>query len=235
MIHQFIFAAPKPGMTEQAFQEYWVKKHAVNYASKISQIRKYIVNTRVDTPWDQGEPVFSGVAEIWIRPEEQLPSLQSREFLEGARLDEPRWAAFWKTLVLDTQAHEIVAGEERPGQGSWIKTVTLLKRKEGLSLQAFREHALKLHAPRVAQTQPGLTRYLHCQTVDGNYGLGEARYDAVDVCCYRDVESLVESVGLSRYYAREAMEGVSSFVELGYLFQLCVSENWIIGPELRGL
>jgi hypothetical protein len=233
MIHQFIFASPKPGMSEAAFHDYWVNIHAVNFASKIKQIRKYIVDTRVDTPWDQGEPVFGGIAEIWIRPEDQLPSLQSPEFLEGARLDEPRWAAFWKTLVLDTNAHEIIAGAEKPANGGWIKSVTLLKRKSGMPLQAFRDYAMKIHAPRVAETQAGLTRYLHCQTVDGYYGLGEARYDAIDVCCYESVDALVESAGRSRFYAREAMEGMANFVDLGYLFQMYVAEHWIIGPEAR--
>ena len=38
VIHQFIFAYPRPGMTEAEFQRYWVEGHAVNYASKIPQI-----------------------------------------------------------------------------------------------------------------------------------------------------------------------------------------------------
>lgn len=233
MVHQFIFAAPKPGMTEQAFQDYWVNNHAVNYASKIPQIRKYLVDTRVDTPWDRGEPMFSGIAEIWIRPEEQIASLQSKEFLQGARLDEPNWAAFWKTLVLDTNPHEIIAGEEKPPGRTWIKSITLLKRKPGMSLQAFRDHALKIHAPRLAATQSGVKRYLHCQTVDGYYGLGEARYDAIDLCCYESVEAMAEAVGGFRYYTRETMEGLSEFVELGYMFQMVVAEHWIVGPEYR--
>jgi len=29
MIHQFIFAYPKPGMSEADFQKYWVEQHAV--------------------------------------------------------------------------------------------------------------------------------------------------------------------------------------------------------------
>ena len=47
MIHQLIFAHPKPGMSEQEFQDYWVDVHAVQYASKIPQIRKYLIDTRI--------------------------------------------------------------------------------------------------------------------------------------------------------------------------------------------
>lgn len=233
MVHQFIFASPKPGMSEKEFQDYWINNHAVNYASKIPQIKKYIVDARVDTPLDYGDPVFGGIAEIWIRPEEQLASIQTKEFLEGARLDEPKWAAFWNTLVLDTNAHEIIAGEEKAPHGSYIKSITLLKRKEGMSLQAFRDYALKIHAPRVAETQNGLKRYLHCQIVDGYYSLGEARYDAIDVCCYDSIEAMVQSVGAYRYYGKESMEALAEFVELNYLFQMVVDEHWVIGPEYR--
>ena len=41
MIHQHIWASPKPGMTEQQFQDYWLNYHAVNFAAKIPQILAY--------------------------------------------------------------------------------------------------------------------------------------------------------------------------------------------------
>ena len=47
MIHQLIFAAPKPGMTVAEFQDYWVDVHAVKFASKIPQIRKYLIDTTI--------------------------------------------------------------------------------------------------------------------------------------------------------------------------------------------
>jgi hypothetical protein len=50
MIHQLIFAYPRPGMSEADFQDYWLNKHAVNFASKIPQIRKYLVDTRIALP-----------------------------------------------------------------------------------------------------------------------------------------------------------------------------------------
>lgn len=50
-----------------------------------------------DVPW-----FYQGVAEIWLADEAtQLASLQSPEFLQGARADEPRWAAFRRTLIED--------------------------------------------------------------------------------------------------------------------------------------
>src|SRR5579883_330124 len=114
MIHQFIFAGPKPGLTAVAFQSYWVNFHAADYASKIPQIRQYSISTRLHLPIVRAVPFFEGVAEILLRNEaEQVASLQSPEFLQGARTDEPRWAAFWQTLALDTDPL-VVAGAESP-------------------------------------------------------------------------------------------------------------------------
>ena len=159
MIHQFIFAAPRPGLSEADFQAYWVQQHAVRYASKIPQIRKYLIDTRMPLADDEGEPLWGGAAEIWLaNEEEQLASLQSKEFLEGARLDEPRWAAFWRTVALDTDAHEILPGPPLTRDMTWVKLMFLVKRKEGLPLQDFRKRSLNEQA-ELALKVPGLRRY----------------------------------------------------------------------------
>jgi hypothetical protein len=93
LIHQFIFAAPKPDLSSAAFASYWLNFHARDYAAKIPQIRRYLVATPLELDSGRDVPNFAGVAEIWLRPEEQIASLQSPEFIAGARADEPRWAA----------------------------------------------------------------------------------------------------------------------------------------------
>ena len=111
MIHQLIFAHPRPGLSEEEFQQYWLEVHAVRYASRIPQIRRYLIDTRIPFGQEPEDPLWGGVAEIWLEnEEEQLASLQSPEFLQGARIDEPRWAAFWRTLALDTDAHTLREG-----------------------------------------------------------------------------------------------------------------------------
>ncbi|WP_162641800.1 hypothetical protein [Streptosporangium sp. 'caverna'] len=55
---------------------------------KTPQIGKYLVDARIPFWKDEDEPLRSGVAEIWLRNgQERLESLQTPEFLEGARLD----------------------------------------------------------------------------------------------------------------------------------------------------
>ncbi|MGW2219438.1 EthD domain-containing protein [Nonomuraea sp. NPDC001684] len=231
MIHQFIFGAPKPGFTAQQFQDYWVNVHAVKFASKIKQIRQYLVDTRIPFDGDVGRPPLphQGIAEIWLaNAEEQLASLQSEEFLQGARLDEPNWAAFWSTIVVDTVAHELVPGP-RPRPDSWVKVTTLIKRRPGLPLDTYRKQSLESYAAAVAGL-PGLRRHLHCHTVDGAYTFGEAGFDAVDQLWFDDVDALRAALA-SAHHARRVKPELEAIADPAHVFSMTCKENWIIPGE----
>lgn len=219
-------------MSEKDFQDYWVNKHAVNFASKIPQIRKYIVDTRIPMEGETAEPLYSGIAEIWIKAEEQIASLQTPEFLQGARIDEPNWAAFWKSLVVDTTANVIVDGAEKPDDKGYVKLIRLLKRREGLPLETYRNDMLKVYAPMM-KFFDCVKRYLLCHAVDGSYAVGEARFDSVEVFSFKSLEDLNEFIS-SEDFAMGLMPTLSGMIETKYLFDMTVRENWIIGPEYRG-
>jgi len=232
MIHQHIFACPKPGMTEAEFQRYWVEEHAVKYAAKIPQIRRYMVCTRVDVGNQSNELPFSGVAEIWLDNEkEQLESLQTPEFLQGARLDEPNWAAFWATLVLDTDAHELLEGPPLRSTPDWTKIYVLMKRKPGMSLDEFRQYSLHSHAPKALEL-PGLRRYLQCHVRDSYYTLGESRFDAISQLWFDDEEALEKAI-TSSHHRETIVPDLARFTDPKYLMTMAVREHWIIGPEAR--
>jgi uncharacterized protein (TIGR02118 family) len=232
MIHQLIFTNPKPGMTDEEFFRYWIDVHAANYASKIRQILRYKIDTRVPVEGIAQPAPFAALAEIWLKDEQQqLASLQTPEFLSGARADEPNWAAFWTTLVLDTTAHELLPGrpEVRPAQG--IKLLALWKRKAGLSLDDFRAHLLSTHGPLHLQL-PGLRRYLVNLVRDSYYAVGEARFDAVTQAWFDDADALARALASAAWHHLVAPD-VARFAEPRYHFMMAVKENWIIGPEAR--
>lgn len=232
MIHQLIFAAPRPGMSEEDFHRYWVEVHAVRYAAKIPQIRQYRIATRIPCHLDRdSSPHWSGVAEIWLANEEdQLASLQSKEFLEGARADEPRWAAFWRTVVLDTDSHLLRAGPEPSREQDLVKLILLVKRAGGLPLAEFRERSLGRHADLVQQV-PGLVRYQQCHSREGCYTLGETVLDAAYQLWFTDMEAMAAALA-SREFDRAAQD-LKTFVEPRYIHRMVAREHWIIGPESR--
>jgi uncharacterized protein (TIGR02118 family) len=231
MIHQLIFAHPRPGMSEEDFQRYWVQEHAVRYASRIPQIRRYLIDTRIPSGPEPADPLWSGVAEIWLEnEEEQLASLQTPEFLEGARRDEPTWAAFWRTLVLDTDAEVVREGAGMSREFTGVKLFILVKRREGLPLGEFREHSRTAHAGLVTQL-PGLRRYLQGFTRDGAYAIGEAPLDAAYQLSFDSPESLAAARTSPEW--EQMTKDLHSFVEPRYVHELVTQENWVIGPEAR--
>ncbi len=217
MIHQLIFTSPKPGMSEQDFLDYWKNVHAIKYASKIPQIRRYMIDSRIPFG-EEEEPLFSGVAEIWLKEEEQIASLQSKEFLEGARRDEPNWAALWRTIGLDTNAHVLLEGEPLTKDSKRVKLLIMVKRKGGLPLEQFRQQMLDHHSAKVLNI-PGLRRYLQCHVVDGAYAVGESVLDCVSQLWFDDVESLQQACNSSEY-----KDGVQGDYE--QLLNLNTSTQW---------
>jgi uncharacterized protein (TIGR02118 family) len=231
MIHQFIFAYPRPGMTEAEFQRYWVEVHAVRYASKIPQIRRYLIDTRVALPGESAEPLWCGVAEIWLKNEkEQIESLQSKEYLEGARHDEPNWAAFWRTVALDTTAHIIRDGPGEKRNDAMAKLLVLSKRREGLPLDRFRSYCLDTHAAKVLEL-PGLRRYCQGHVRDGAYVVGEAALDCIEQLWFDSVDA---ALAAQRSVQQDLVRAdYRLFAEERYIHTMLVRERWIIGPQPR--
>jgi EthD domain len=233
MIHQFIFAAPKPGLTAIEFQDYWTKVHAVKFASKIPQVKQYLIDTRIPFSGDVGSPHLphQGIAEIWLENEtDQLASLATPEFLDGARADEPNWAAFWLTFVLDTTAYELLPAplpsvQEPPG----VKLTLLRKRRPGLGLQEYRDRSLESYAAAVA-TLPGLRRHLQAHTRDGAYVFGEAQFDSVDQLWFDDSRDLAAALASDSFHRRVAPQQ-AELSDPRYVFSLTATEHWITGPD----
>lgn len=230
MIHQFIFAGPKPGLADDAFTSYWVNFHAVDYAAKIPQIRQYLVAARQlvetarDVPW-----FYQGVAEIWLKDEaEQLAAVQSPEYLEGARRDEPRWAAFWRTFGLETDPH-VFADHRRDGPApELVKLYVLLKREPSFSLEAFHE-ALRDDRAGLAK-RVGLDRHLVGFSREVLYGFGEPPFDAIEVLAVHDRAAL-EALLADRSFA-EALTR-RAYVHESCAFNFIAREHWIIRPGER--
>ncbi|MEV1010926.1 EthD family reductase [Streptomyces sp. NPDC049881] len=229
MIHQLIFAAPRPGMTVQEFQRYWVEEHAVRYASRIPQIKRYAVDTTIPQPGEN--PLWQGVAEIWLEnEEEQVASLQTPEFLEGARLDEPRWAAFWQSVVLDTDTETVVQGEPEDAVQPGVKLIVLGKRREGMSRDEFREYSRRTHAPLVREV-PGVRRFYQSFTRDGWYAISEPPFDVAYHVWFDDLAALAEARLTPERAA--VLADRASFLNEDYVHTLLLRQHWIIGPEAR--
>jgi hypothetical protein len=217
-------------MTEAEFQDYWLNNHGPNFAVKIRQIAKYRIDLRIPCSIDTS-PIWSGCAEIWLRDDaEQLASLQSPEFLQGARLDEPNWAAFWMTAVLDC---ETVTLREATPQPNGVKLMVMAKRDLSRPLAAYR-------GSRRVQLEDGLDRIpglLRCDLAfarDGLYAVGESRFDEVAHFWFASpeaAEAALASPAADLIYPRHAGGPLNP----AQLFPMLTREHWLIGPAERPL
>jgi hypothetical protein len=235
MIHQHILAAPRPGLSEAEFQDYWRYVHALKFARRIPQIRKYKVNARIDIPGQPRELNYSGIAEIWIDTEEmQAASVKTPEFLEGALHDEPNWAASWQTIGLDTDAHAIFGDDSSDEEFPEYKIMLFHKKKRTLSIDSFRSSYLENYADSIKNANiTRLTRILCCTAKQRLYQPGQSPpFDAVTHLSTNsrlDLKDMVASPEFQRFL--DPLTGGIS--EWWGVVSVAVRSEWIVGPEAR--
>jgi hypothetical protein len=235
MIHQHILAAPRPGLSEAEFQDYWRYVHALKFARKIPQIRKYKVNARIDIPGQPRELDYSGIAEIWLDNEDmQAASIKTPEFLDGALHDEPNWAASWKTIGLDTDAHTIYGEDPSDEEFPEYKIMLFHKKKRDSSIEEFRANYLGGYADSIRNAQiPQLIRILCCTAKQRLYLPGQSPpFDAVTHLSANsrlELKAMVASAEFQPFL--DPLTGGLS--EWWGVVSVAVRSEWIVGPELR--
>lgn len=229
MLHRLIFAHPKPGMSEKEFQHYWREHHAP-LASKIPHTTRYLIASRIPFGQEPEDPPFGAVGETWFENEQEiLEAVQSKEYIQGARPDEPNWAAFWQILALDTTDHVLKEGPPLKKDSSLVKMFILLKRKPEMSLANFRQYWLETHGPLVLSL-PGIRRYIQCHVRDAFYVIGESSFDGVEQIWFDDTQA-IEKMMKSPEYKEQVMPNMANFVEPKYIFSFVADEYWVVRPE----
>ena len=75
MIHQHILAAPRPGLSEEAFGLLALPA-CVEHARKIPQVKQYKIGTRLSIEGQEKEISYSGVAEVGWKVTKLKPNHQ---------------------------------------------------------------------------------------------------------------------------------------------------------------
>ena len=65
MVKMVVFFKRKPGMSVEAFQNYWRATHA-GIVVKMPGIRKYVQSHTLLSGYRKGEPAYDGIAEVWL-------------------------------------------------------------------------------------------------------------------------------------------------------------------------
>jgi uncharacterized protein (TIGR02118 family) len=227
MVHLLFLMKRKPELSRQECQRHWQEIHAP-LAQRIPGIRRY-VQSHVFTA--QGEnPPYDGVAEIWVDDERAATAVfQTKEYLEGAYLDEPNFVDVKQAVRLRTEDHVILAGAPINKDEPLVKRISFLKRKPGMSREEFFRYWQDVHGP-LALKLPGLRRYVQCHALPSIYANGDPLFDGVAQIWCTDQVTLQEMLQSRAYVEETRPDGVKFIAPIG-IVTLIAEENRVIWPE----
>jgi len=96
----------KPGMSREAFLDYWRGVHAP-IGRRIPGLRRLVQSWTVPIPGDAAEPAFDGMAELWFdSPEALLAARRSAEWRASSE-DEANFVDRAKVAYFVTEEAEV--------------------------------------------------------------------------------------------------------------------------------
>ncbi|MGE0823927.1 MAG: EthD family reductase [Candidatus Binatia bacterium] len=227
MVHLLFLMRRKPGLSRAECQRHWREIHAP-LAQRIPGMRRY-VQSHVIAAANEETP-YDGAAEIWVNDETAATTVfQSKEYKEGAYLDEPKFVDIKSALRLQTEDRMIFAGAPMSKTEGLVKRMSFIKRKPGMSREEFSCYWQDVHGP-IASKLPGLRRYLQCHTLPSMYANGEPPFDGVAQVWFTDTAALDKAFS-SRVYLEEARPDGQKFIAPDGVMGLLIQENRVIWSD----
>lgn len=108
MVKSIFILKRKPGMSVEAFQEYWRTLHGP-LAAKIPGIRRYVqCHTRLSAYRAGSRPLYDGVAELWFDNTEAIRQSNNSSEYAATRADEPNFIDVSKLTFILTKEYEML-------------------------------------------------------------------------------------------------------------------------------
>jgi uncharacterized protein (TIGR02118 family) len=156
----------RPEMTRDDFQTYWLRTHAplVAGVADVLGITRYQQVHTVSQDSTRAAAPFDGVAELWFDTARATGSPDEQRAAAAMLLeDEARFIDLSASPIWFATEHVMADG---PADG--LRSTTAVRRKAGLTREAFRRHWAEVHGP-LAVARPdvfGITRYVQMHTPD---------------------------------------------------------------------
>jgi uncharacterized protein (TIGR02118 family) len=186
MVKQVVFFKRKPGMTVEAFQEYWRTTHA-DIIVRLPGIRRYVQSHTLLSGYKKGEPAYDGVAEVCFDDTQAMKTLAESPEYADVLADEPNFIDASSNGSIITDEHVIKAG---PIPQNGIKSIDFINRKTAMSSDDFFRYWLEEHGALCAAAEP-MRRYVQNHTRRSIYDSGRTPlYDGVAMIWFDDTQAL---------------------------------------------
>jgi len=184
MLHIHYFITRKESLDHAAFLRYWLTSHAP-LVKHIAQLRMYTASHRI--PYPGSNSAYDGEGEVLIDSLAALAEMgNSAEFRDGVLADERNFIDLKRVEWMATKDHIVVDG---PTGGSLVKGVYQLKRRDGMSLDEFRQYWLNIHGS-LGSKLPGLRRYVQSHLIDEAYAYARPHFDGVAQLWFEDTDAI---------------------------------------------
>jgi len=212
----------KPGLSVEAFQDYWRTKH-VDVVVKMPGIRKYVQSHTLLSGYRKGEPVYDGIAEVWFDDTGAMKFLATTPEFRAVQEDEPKFIDIATMASIITEEHVVKDGPIPP---DGVKNVEFVTHKPGMPIDEFQRYWLEVHGP-LATAIPVIRRYVQSHTGRGIYKSGRTpAYDGVALTWFDDTRAMRVSAA-SPEYARVRSDE-PNFIAPGPLPFIITKEHVIV-------
>src|SRR5207244_2545874 len=182
MVKMVAFFKRKPGMSVEAFHNYWRTTHAA-IVVKMPGIRRYVQSHTLLSGYRKGELAYDGVAEVWFDDTQAMRALVGTKEYAAVRADEPNFIDLSAMGSIITEEHVIKDGPIPP---DGVKNIEFVTHKPGMSIEAFQKHWREIHGPLGASI-PVVKRYVQSHTRLSIYKNGKTpAYDGGELTWFHD-------------------------------------------------
>lgn len=193
MINAFSLLRRKPGMSVDSFQQHWRTEHA-GLILRLPGVVRYVQSHPLPQMYEQGEPAYDGVAELWARDSQAFRDIGASDAYRAVQADEETFLDRAATALVLTEEQII---KEGPAPADGVKCICLLKRKPGMPVDEFQTRWREGHGPRFAAL-PSLERYAQYPARLGGYAKGrEPAYDGFDISWFGSMEAFQDAMNAS--------------------------------------
>jgi len=229
LVKAITYIKRKPGMSVEAFQEYWRTRHA-DVVVKMPGIRGYVQSHARPSGYSKGELPYDGIAEMWFDDTPAMKALRTDPAYAAVQADEANFIDRATMGLLITEEHVIKGGPIPAGAAKHVEFVT---RKPGLGVDEFQRYWRTVHGP-IAATIPTLARYVQSHTRRSAYegGRRPPAYDGVAITWFADTDAMRASAASAEYARTRADE--PNFLDTDRLPVLIAREHVIVPAPRAG-
>jgi uncharacterized protein (TIGR02118 family) len=191
VIRTFAFIPKKSGPSDAEFADYWQRIRPRRFGPLAAPSRISQSLSRPEAV-DASPRLFSAVVEVWDSPLRPVDVQRTLADVATVYEQAEQFLDIRHVLVLSTEENIVQMGPMHLARDKILRALWVVRRKPGMSVEAFHEHWRHTHGPMVPRT-PSLVRYVQYHVQPELQAVAPPEFDGVAELCWNDLEEFHES------------------------------------------